>query len=282
MSIVKWIRRHCPKSLWLFGRRSLVKIRYFLNRVKIVFSPSAVYYCPCCDSRLVDFIAGEYRNEPDSFNVSRYMNTRQDVHCPICKSLPRHRILAIWCEEYLNRLKSKRILYFALEKSMEIFFRRNNISLTSADLFDIADLKLDLDNIEQPDDSWDVVFCNHVLEHVPDYKKALNELYRILRPGGMLICSFPIDNSFETVYEDESLICGSSQEVEKERIRKFGQNNHLRVFGRDSKQLLKSAGFIVTLIDGDTMPDEILPVVGPADYDSNKLFVCVKNNVSAQ
>lgn len=128
-------------------------------------------------------------------------------------------------------------------------------------------------HIDQPDASWDVVFCNHVLEHVPDYKKALRELYRILKPGGMLICSFPIDIRYETVQEDDVLVGDDSPQADQERIRKFGQKDHLRVFGRDSRKLLEKAGFVVSVIDGDTMPEEIMPVVGPADYDSNKLFV---------
>ncbi len=67
-----------------------------------------------------------------------------------------------------------------------------------------------------------------------------------------------------------------SPEADRKRILKFGQKDHMRIFGKDSKILLEDAGFTVTVIDGDTMPSEILPVVGPADYDINKLFMCKK------
>lgn len=181
--------------------------------------------------------------------------------------------MATWCEQNLDRLKGKRILYFALENGMQLWLKRNGIPVTSADLFAPADLKLDLESIDQPDNSWDIVFCNHVLEHVKDYKIALRELGRILVPGGRLICSFPVDRRYPTVDEDVSLAGDLSEEADRERIRRFGQRDHLRVFGLDSKQLLEEAGFVVSVIDGGTMPERICPVVGPADYDSNILFV---------
>ena len=164
-------------------------------------------------------------------------------------------------------------MYFAPENGMDRWMKSRGVAVTTADLYIAADLKLDLDQIDQPSASWDVVFCNHVLEHVPDYKRALRELYRILKPGGRLICSFPIDMRYETVQEDSALVGDDSPQADRERIRKFGQKDHLRVFGRDSVKLLEEAGFVVSVIDGDTMPAEIMPIVGPADYDSNKLFV---------
>ena len=233
----------------------------------------AKIYCPCCDAKFVSFIDGGYQNHPDYFDSLRYISCRQDVLCPVCRSLPRHRVLAVWCQQNLASLKDKRILYFAPENGMDRWMKRKGIAVTTADLYNVADLKLDMDHIEQPSASWDIVLCNHVLEHVPDYKRALRELYRVLKPGGRLICSFPIDMRYETVQEDAALVGDDSLQADRERIRKFGQKDHLRVFGRDSVKLLEESCFVVSVIDGDTMPAEIMPVVGPADYDSNKLFV---------
>jgi 2-polyprenyl-3-methyl-5-hydroxy-6-metoxy-1,4-benzoquinol methylase len=281
ISLIKGI---CPPSLRPFARDVFIFYNCLKNKwVSAVYSVlafvqpgRAVLYCPCCNSWRTDFIIGGYKKRSDFFDLERYNKCRQDVLCPTCRSLPRHRILANWCEEYKDQLQGKLVLYFALENCMSQWLKRNSVTVTSADLFETADLILDLDNIEQPDESWDVVFCNHVLEHVPNYKKALSELHRILKPDGMLICSFPIDFNYETEYEDASLVNDDSPEGDKMRIQKFGQKDHLRVFGRYSRQLLECAGFDVTVIDGDSMPAEILPVVGPADYDSNKLFVCEK------
>ena len=276
MNVINWIRRNCPRTIWPFARQCLLKMRFLKYKFANFLSSDILYYCPCCGSHLTAFVSGTFISRSNCFNPARYMNSRQDVLCPVCLSLPRHRILAAWCETYKDSLHGKRVLYFALEKGMECCLRRNKVLLTSADLYDIADLKLDLMCIDQPDNSWDLVFCNHVLEHVKDYRIALSELYRILRPCGRLICSFPIDDSYETVYEDGNLVSVVSPEADMQRIQKFGQKDHLRVFGRDSIKLLETAGFIVTVIDGDTMPEEIMPVVGPADYDSNKLFICEK------
>lgn len=272
-----WLKKNCPK----FVKKALrmpywygMYLRY--KTMAKLFPDDKVYNCPCCGLRFSHLTDGGFRNRSAIYNSKRYQHTRQDVICPFCHTLPRHRILASWCEQNTDSLRGKRILYFAIEKGMKHWFKRNGIFVTTADLYNPADLKLDMDNIDQPDNSWDVVFCNHVLEHVPDFRQALRELRRILKPGGMLICSFPIDSGYATVYEDTTLVRDSSPEADQERIRKFGQIDHLRVFGRDSKQLLEKAGFLVSIISGDTMPTEICPVVGPADYDSNQLFVCRK------
>lgn len=127
-----------------------------------------------------------------------------------------------------------------------------------------------------PDESYDLIVCNHVLEHVDDFRKALKEMYRILRPGGSFVCSFPMDPTIELLDED------SSVQTEEERVKRFGQNDHLRVFGMKADRFLEEAGFTVEKIDGRDYPDEILPVVGPADYDINLLFRCIKTSSTSK
>ena len=148
------------------------------------------------------------------------------------------------------------------------WFRRNKIKVTTADLYDKrADLKLDITKIDLPDASYDMVIANHVLEHVSSYEAALSELRRILKPDGTMIVSFPIDPDLDTVKEQ---VTGTDDE----RIRLFGQNDHVRVFGKDSKDIISSFGFDVDIIDISDTPDPYLPVTGPADYDSNNIFIC--------
>ena len=129
-----------------------------------------------------------------------------------------------------------------------------------------ADLKLDIEDTGLQDGAYDVIICNHVLEHVSDFRKALKELHRIVRPDGMILLSFPVDEKRETIYEDESI------RTEEGRRENFGQSDHLRIFGADSTALLESFGFTAEEIRGEDCDSSIKPVIGPADYDYNVLW----------
>ncbi|WP_297960238.1 class I SAM-dependent methyltransferase [uncultured Ruminococcus sp.] len=274
------IKQHIPKpmmtvllkgyTLYAKCKKSL-KIKKCLIDAKL--NPSkAVCYCPCCDNRLRSFESGYFTRMPNVYNPKRYKGIKQEVVCPICGAIPRHRILATYFNKHKGELKNKRILYFACESGLWTWMKRNRISITTADFFATANLKLDLCNIVQPDNSWDWIICNHVLEHVDEYKQALNELYRILKPGGKLIISFPILASLQTIIEETE----HTEKNKKKRLELYGQADHLRIFGADSKDVLIQAGFNVDIIDGSRMDKRIMPVVGPADYDVNYLFLCKK------
>jgi SAM-dependent methyltransferase len=209
--------------------------------------------------------------EPEFFDRARYEHVRQDVLCPRCGSLPRHRILALWFENHREELRASSILYFAPESCIMLWMRRNGVHCTTADLYERANLQLDIQDTGLPAGSWDLVVCNHVLEHVDDFRLALRELHRILRPGGSLVCSFPMDPTIELLDED------SSVRTPEDRRKRFGQHDHLRIFGMGAARFLEEAGFRVERIDGANCPAEILPVVGPADYDINLLFRCEKD-----
>jgi len=167
-------------------------------------------------------------------------------------------------------LTSARILYFAPEYSMMMWMKRKNISCITADLNGSVDLKLDIQETGLPDGSFDIIFCNHVLDHVDDFRASLREVYRILRVGGSFICSFPMDPTIELIDEDPTVL------TPEERLLRFGQADHKRVFGMKADRFLKEAGFEVERIDGKEYPEEILPIIGPADYDINLLFRCIK------
>lgn len=110
----------------------------------IVFPTKMLYYCPCCGLRFRSFVSGDFRDNLKRFNPSRYEHTKQNVLCPVCKSMPRHRILARWFEKYLEYLRTADILYFAPNRSEIIWLKNNNVSCVTADLYAKTDLKLDI------------------------------------------------------------------------------------------------------------------------------------------
>ncbi|MDO4798368.1 MAG: oligosaccharide flippase family protein [Coriobacteriales bacterium] len=225
-------------------------------------------YCPCCETPVPRWAAGRFLEQPQRFDRRRYEHMRQDVLCPVCGALPRHRILAWYLSQHPELVRGRRVLYFAPEASMAWWLRRHGVGFVTADLYAPADLRVDIQDTEMGAGSWDVVVCNHVLEHVDDWRRALAEVRRVLASGGVLICSFPIDPSYATVVEDASVTTAEA------RVERFGQDDHLRVFGRDSAELLEAAGFEVEVVRGDDLPGRMLPVVGPANYDAAEVFVC--------
>lgn len=104
--IVSWLRKNCPKSLKNVLRGPYeygTYVRY--KTMERLFPDNKIYACPCCGLRFSHLTDGGFRNSPDIYNSKRYQHTRQDVICPFCRSLPRHRILATWCEQHIDSLR---------------------------------------------------------------------------------------------------------------------------------------------------------------------------------
>ncbi len=260
-----WLRRPLGAA-WRRARTA------WFRAMALTHPRQAVWLCPCCGVRLRSFVSGGFISRPDRYDPKRYANTCQNVLCPACGSVARHRILASWCDAHIQTLRRAAVLYFAPEYGMMLWMKRNGIRCTTADLNHHADLRLDIQDTGLRSGSYDIVICNHVLEHVSDFRAAIREVHRILRPAGVFICSFPMDPKEELLDEDASIATAEG------RLRRFGQVDHLRVFGMKAGRFLEEAGFKVRQINGADYPDEILPVVGPADYDMNILFYCVKTN----
>ncbi len=121
------------------------------------------------------------------------------------------------------------------------FQKLGNLDYISVDLASvIAQKKMDITQMDFQDDHFDCILCYHVLEHIEDDRKAIRELFRVLRPGGWAILQSPLDPELVVTYEDETV------NTPEEREREFGQHNHLRLYGRDYKERLEEAGYIVT------------------------------------
>lgn len=193
--------------------------------------------CLCCGGKFITFLPGGISMK------------RANALCPHCRSLERHRL--IW--HYLRSKTDlfdvpKKMLHVAPELLFYKMFRDcKNLDYTPCakfgdgytDHYPEGTVNIDITDIKLPDNSFDVIICSHVLEHIPDDAKAMHELHRVLRPGGWAILQVPLDNSRDVTYEDFSIT------DPKERIQHFGQHDHVRVYGRDYEERLTQAGFQV-------------------------------------
>jgi len=160
-----------------------------------------------------------------------------DAVCPRCGSQPRHRLLRLAADEKGLLGPDTRLLHFAPEANVRGFVEPRVGLYRTADLFaEGVDFKLNIEAIDQPDQSWDVIICSHVLEHV-DHRKALKELHRILAPGGRLLALFPIVDAWTRDYEAPEI------RSEYDRALHFGKENHLRRFGSSVREEFGAAGF---------------------------------------
>ncbi|GLB50527.1 class I SAM-dependent methyltransferase [Neptunitalea lumnitzerae] len=172
-----------------------------------------------------------------------YGTQRSNVLSPSTLSLERHRLLWLYLKSETDFFTaSKKVLHFAPEQAFYKRFRKmSNLTYTTTDLNSpLADVKADICNLPFPDNAYDVILCNHVLEHIPDDTKAMQELFRVLKPGGMAILQIPQDYSRTHTFEDDSIT------DKKERAKIFGQYDHVRVYGMDYFDKLRSIGFQVT------------------------------------
>lgn len=171
-----------------------------------------------------------------------YGTQRNNVLSPSTLSLERHRLLWLYLNNETDFFTSaKKVLHFAPEQAFYKLFRnQKNLDYTTTDLFSpLADVKADICDLPFEDNSYDVILCNHVLEHIPDDTKAMQELYRVLKPGGMGIFQIPQDLNRAETFADDSIT------DQKERAKIFGQYDHVRIYGRDYFDKLRSIGFTV-------------------------------------
>jgi len=171
---------------------------------------------------------------------------RRHAECSSCGAYERHRLMLYYISHHEGLLEpGTAVLHFAPNSGIEAYLRsREGLRYQTADLYAPADLKLDITDIAQPDASWDLILCYHVLEHVPDDRKAMAELFRILKPGGKAILQVPLEIGHDVTDEDPSVT------DPEERLRRFGQEDHVRLYGAtDFQARLRDAGFQVEAVD---------------------------------
>lgn len=272
--IFKLILNTIPRPL-------LIRLSYIIRPILAFFLKGNTYIDPIDGRSFKSFLPYGYGKQ------------RNNVLSPSTLSLERHRLLWLYLQNETDFFKpesisgsstkeSKRIilrdtetssvlkvLHFAPEQAFYKRFRKmKNLEYITTDLNSpLADVKADICNLPFKEGEFDIIFCNHVLEHIPDDKKAMQELYRVLKVGGMGVFQIPQDLTREKTFEDNTIT------DKKERAKIFGQYDHVRVYGRDYFDTLRSIGFKVeeadytaTLSEADITKyclakGEIIPVV---------------------
>lgn len=196
--------------------------------------------------------------------------------CPRCDAHPRHRLLWLFLVTTHGELfeAPMALLHIAPEACyLPQFKRQLKLHYVTADITSpIADCRLDLCRIPFLSESFDAILCNHVLEHISDDCKAMQELFRVLKPGGWAVLQVPVDRQRRETFEDEA-ICHPD---ERERV--FGQRDHVRVYGVDYSERLESAGFAVDVIDFVAGVDNEEIIRYGLDTDE-QIYLCVKPSV---
>ncbi|MEN8119063.1 MAG: class I SAM-dependent methyltransferase [Bacteroidota bacterium] len=252
--LIKFIVRKIPRPV-------LIKFSFVFGKIVSFFYIGNKVECTVCGKHFRKFLP--------------YGNLGQDNRlCPSCLSLERHRLIWLYLKDKTNFFTDKLdVLHIAPEQPFyKRFEKLENLNYTTADLESpIAEVKMDIREMPFEDNSFDVLLCNHVLEHIDDELKATNEIKRVLKPGGWAILQVPLDTSLETTYEDLNIT------DPKEREKHFGQYDHVRLYGRDYAQRLEKSGLKVTADDfvKKFSDDE----VGRYRFDKNEMiYFCKKEN----
>ncbi len=187
--------------------------------------------CPCCDASLRAF-------------PTYWIGGHRDNICPRCGSLRRHRLLILYLRDRTALFESPNsVLHVAPEAVIQRILRSEpDVDYTSIDLSSpIAMERMDITRLRFEDSRFDAIICLHVLEHVPDDRAAMAELFRVLKPGGWAILETPLDLDMAETEEDPSVVSP------RERERLYGQPDHVRRYGRDFLDRLAEAGFAARL-----------------------------------
>ncbi|MGB5668158.1 MAG: class I SAM-dependent methyltransferase [Maribacter sp.] len=215
-------------------RPLLIKLSYWVRPLMSFWLKGSTYTDPIDGKQFKSFLPYGYENP------------RDNVLSPSTLSLERHRLLWLFLKSNTNFFTANlKVLHFAPEQAFYKRFRKlENLDYTTTDLDSpLADVKADICNLPFDDNSYDVILCNHVLEHIHNDHKAMQELYRILKPGGWGVFQIPQDLKRTNTFEDDSIT------DKRERAKIFGQYDHVRIYGKDYFDKLRNVGFKVEEVD---------------------------------
>ncbi|WP_405305377.1 glycosyltransferase [Methanobrevibacter sp.] len=215
--------------------------------------------CPICGYKGIDF-------KPYPQIIHR------EVECPICASHERHRALWLYFKENPQLLTNKnKVLHFAPEVQFQKLFEKCDIEYHPADISDenwYVDELIDIQDIPYEDNYFDLIYCSHLLEHVPDDNKAIRELYRVLKPGGTALILVPINGiAFELPYDETKTLEDERYDTPELREKHYGQFDHLRLYGSDFKDKLLENGFKIK-------SDDFIKKLG---YETIERYALIRN-----
>jgi len=213
-------------------RPLLIRLSYAFRLVAPMLYAGNQVACPVCERSFRKFLA--YGSKTAH---------RPNVLCPYCLSLERHRLMWLFLQQKTNFFRDQlKVMHIAPEQCFHGKFKKlKNIQYFTGDLESpLAEYHFDLHDIPFDRDEFDVVICNHVMEHVDDDLQCMGELHRILKPGGWALMQVPIDYSRDNTYEDASIT------TPEEREKHFWQKDHVRLYGKDYPDRLRKVGFKVT------------------------------------
>lgn len=210
-------------------RKYLIFISLLLGRILPVVYHGKGYHCPVCGGNFRGFLP----------YGRKWVKNRM---CPRCFSLERHRQIWKYLVDELDFTTLERnMLHIAPEQCFyKKFSRMENLDYITGDLESpLARIKMDITDIPYPDDSFDLVMANHVLEHIEEDRKAMQEIYRVTKKGGYAILQVPLDRNRSVTLEDNNI------KTSRDRERFFWGRDHVRLYGHDYYNRLKNSGFKV-------------------------------------
>lgn len=222
--IYKYLLNKLPRPL-------LIRLSYVFKFFAPLLYKGNKVTCPVCEKSFRKFLS--YGSD---------IAHRENVLCPYDLTLERHRLMWLYLKNESDFFTTnKKVLHIAPEQCFHKRFKAmKNLDYLTGDLVSpIADIHFDLHQIPLEENRFDVIFCNHVLEHVDDAMQCMKELYRVMAPNGWGIFQVPQDFNRAETYEDKSIT--SPEDREKH----FWQKDHVRLFGKDYPDWLRRAGFEV-------------------------------------
>jgi SAM-dependent methyltransferase len=187
--------------------------------------------------------------------------------CPQCNSSERHRLAHVLLDGKLGA--NCRTLHFAPEPGTSKWLKSFSPEYLSVDISSPRAMRhMDITNLDLDDSIFGLVWCSHVLEHIPDDKKAMSEIFRVTSPGGMAVIQVPIYG--ETTYEDPNIT------APEDRLKHFKQEDHVRLYGLDVRQRLSSVGFEVKMLDTADVAQEEVDRQGLEYPSTREIFLCSK------